>query len=245
MTIEKVFVQSVDRIPQDESFHKAWLGFGKRRMDCELVDQTSIESGQLPLSPSTLVVGGIRTVEKAMRQIGMKTPQANNLPDELEPYFGRKIRKTTLGIVRSEWKVRNAQSCFLKPLGQNKLFSALALFGADDLQSLAKHSDETPVIVSDYVLFDSEWRVFVVSGEIVGMSNYQGDCLVYPSARTIKAAIEDFRTAPAAYGIDFGVLSNGETVLVEANDGYSLGSYCLNPVDYSYLLEARWSELAA
>ena len=77
------------------------------------------------------------------------------------------------------------------------------------------------------------------------MSHYQGNCFRYPNADKIRAAIDAFKSAPAAYGIDFGVLSNGDTVLVEANDGYSLGSYRLNSVDYSRLLEARWAELAA
>ena len=101
------------------------------------------------------------------------------------------------------------------------------------------------VVVSEYVLFDSEWRVFVVNGEIIGLSHYQGDHFVYPDSTTIKSAISEFKSAPAGYGIDFGVLSNGQTVLVEANDGYSLGSYSLNSVDYTRLLEARWAELAA
>ena len=50
--------------------------------------------------------------------------------------------------------------------------------------------------------------------------------------------------APAGFGIDFGVLLDGRTVLVEMNDGYSLGSYGLNAVEYSELLEARWAQLA-
>jgi hypothetical protein len=77
------------------------------------------------------------------------------------------------------------------------------------------------------------------------MSHYQGDCFVYPDAEVIRSAIRDYASAPAGYGIDFGVLDSGATVLVEANDGYSLGSYSLNSVDYSRLLEARWLELAS
>ena len=175
----------------------------------------------------------------------MKSPIANNLPDELSGYFGRSILKTTLGEVRKKWNSGKCQSCFLKPLDQNKLFPAIALFDPDDLASLSSHSGDTRVIVSDYVLFESEWRVFVIDREIIDMSHYQGDCFSYPDASTIKSAIGDFYSAPAGYGIDFGVLVSGETVLVEANDGYSLGSYSLNSVDYSRLLEARWAELAA
>ena len=50
--------------------------------------------------------------------------------------------------------------------------------------------------------------------------------------------------APAAYGLDFGVTADGRTLLVEANDGFALGCYGLDPVIYAEMLEARWCELA-
>jgi len=245
MEIQHVYVQAVGGSPEDEAFHKAWHGFRKRGVECTLTDEATIENGELPLSRSTLVVGGIRTVESAMRQIGMPVPRANNLPDELSSYFGRSIAKTTLGAVRAEWRNSNPDNCFLKPLNQNKQFPAIALFDADDLAVLDSHADTTEVVVSDYVLFETEWRVFVTNSEIIGLSHYQGNCFIFPSAETIKSAIRDFSNAPAGYGIDFGVLTNGTTVLVEANDGYSLGSYSLNSVDYSRLIEARWAEIAS
>ena len=244
MEIERVYVQGVGGIPDDEAFHKAWHGFRKRKIECTLVDADTIESGVLPLTQKTLVAGGIRTVETAMRQIGMRMPVANNLPDELSNFFGRTVQKTTLGTVRDEWTSGNSNSCFLKPLEKNKLFPAIAVFDVDDLNTIAGLSDDTRVLVSDYVLFESEWRAFVVQGQIIGLSHYQGDFFVYPDRRTLNSAIRNFKSAPAGYGIDFGVLSNGDKVLVEANDGYSLGSYSLNSVDYSRLLEARWMELA-
>ena len=244
MKIKHVFIQSTNGSPEDEAFHKAWHGFRKRRVDCTLVDAATIESGSLQLTPSTLVAGGLRTVESAMKQIGMRMPVANNLPDELSDFFGRKVSKTTLAETRTHWRATNGEPCFLKPLDQNKLFPAIALFDKDDLASLDSLSDDVRVIVSEYVLFESEWRVFVVDGEILGLSHYQGDCFTFPDSTTIKSAVRQFKSAPAGYGIDFGILSNGQTVLVEANDGYSLGSYSLNSVDYSRLLEARWNELA-
>jgi hypothetical protein len=49
---------------------------------------------------------------------------------------------------------------------------------------------------------------------------------------------------PAGYGIDFGVLTDGRTVLVEVNEGYSLSPYGLESTEYAELLEARWLQLA-
>ncbi|QDU97385.1 ATP-grasp domain-containing protein [Lignipirellula cremea] len=244
--IEKVFVQAEAGVPVDEAFHKAWHGFRKRRIPCDLVEEQTLLDGSLPLTRQTLVAGAIRVVEQAITQIGMRPPTANNLPEELRAYFGRRIQKTDLGQVRKQWRSQVSQeACFLKPLDKNKAFPAIALFDADDLRGLDRFADDTRVIVSEYVVFESEWRAFVVQGEVVGLAHYQGDFFQYPDRDTLLSAIRDFHQAPAGYGIDFGVLSGGRTVLIEANDGYSLGSYSLNSVDYSRLLEARWEELAA
>lgn len=47
----------------------------------------------------------------------------------------------------------------------------------------------------------------------------------------------------AGYAIDFGVLSTGETALVEMNDGFSVGAYGINQEDYTDMVMARWEEL--
>lgn len=59
----------------------------------------------------------------------------------------------------------------------------------------------------------------------------------------IECAIKDYITAPNAYGIDFGVTSSGETLLVEVNEGYALGCYGLFPHLYAKLVLTRWAEL--
>lgn len=43
--------------------------------------------------------------------------------------------------------------------------------------------------------------------------------------------------------MDFGVTNTGATILVEVNDGYSLGNYGLDSLLYAKLLSARWTEL--
>ena len=55
--------------------------------------------------------------------------------------------------------------------------------------------------------------------------------------------LERSRNAKAAYGIDFGVLAQGDTALIELNDGFSLGSYGLDQSVYADLIVARWTEL--
>lgn len=62
----------------------------------------------------------------------------------------------------------------------------------------------------------------------------------------VKNAVKDLENSEEgthAYGIDFGILSTGETALVEWNDGYALGSYGLDQEIYTDLLLERWSEI--
>lgn len=245
--LETVFVQSKNGIPCDEAFYKAWEGFRKKQVDCKLFEAAELHERRLELSKTTLVVGGVRVVEAAMRQLGIEVPAANNLPRRLEKYRGRKVSHSTLGKLRIKYQPGEprGEALFIKPLTKNKGFPALALYDADDLTFLDKFADDEPVLVSEYVVFVSEWRCFVIDGQVINLSHYQGDMFMFPDADVIHNAINDYgNDAPAGYGIDFGVLTDGKTVLVECNEGYSLGSYGINAVEYADLLEARWLQLA-
>jgi hypothetical protein len=73
--------------------------------------------------------------------------------------------------------------------------------------------------------------------------HYRGDWRLRPDPATIEKAVRNFSSAPAGYAIDFGLTDKGETLLIEVNDGYSLGCYGLLYLDYAKLLSARWAEL--
>lgn len=62
----------------------------------------------------------------------------------------------------------------------------------------------------------------------------------HPDPAVIKLSLADFGNAvPSGYGIDFGVLTDGRTVLGEVNDGYALGSCGLNSIEDSERPEAK------
>ena len=91
--------------------------------------------------------------------------------------------------------------------------------------------------------FLSEYRVFVINKEIVDCRRYYGDYAINPNVKFIKETIANYATQPVSYGIDFGVTDTGETMLIEVNDGYSLGSYGLNHRDYTKLCMLRWNQM--
>lgn len=91
--------------------------------------------------------------------------------------------------------------------------------------------------------FVSEYRCFVKYGEILDVRRYRGDWSKAPSREVVERAIAAYASAPAGYAADFGVTSDGRTLLVEVNDGYSLGPYGLWPELYAQLLSARWAQM--
>ena len=70
-----------------------------------------------------------------------------------------------------------------------------------------------------------------------------GDWRVHFDPQVIENAIAAYHSAPAGYAADFGVTDTGETLLIEVNDGYSIGSYGLFPADYARLLSSRWAQI--
>ena len=243
MKLRLVYVQAEDGIPATDSFYRAWDGFRKRGIRCELFEPRQLD--QLPLARDTLIVGGVPVVEAAFAALGIAVPPADNLPASLSEFRGRRVWTSTWGELRARYgKKGPPEPLWVKSLRRNKGAPSLAVYDADDLEAATALPDEHQVLVSEYVTFVSEWRCFVRRGQVIELCRYQGDVFRYPNADVVKAAVAHHRpTAPAGYGIDFGVLTTGRTVLVEVNDGYSLNPYGMESMEYAELLEARWLQL--
>ena len=52
-----------------------------------------------------------------------------------------------------------------------------------------------------------------------------------------------WKDRPMACAIDIGVTAAQETILVECNDAYALGSYGLTDFNYAKFISARWSQI--
>ena len=92
-------------------------------------------------------------------------------------------------------------------------------------------------------------RGFIIYDELVYIRPYRGDYHYHFDAEVVDQIVEAFRTIrerPMGGSLDFAVIEkNGklQTVFLEMNDGYSLGSYGLVPIQYAKLVSARWSQL--
>lgn len=190
------------------------------------------------LNQFDVVVAGIGTFKKAVEQIGVACPNEVDYPIELEEFYGRKMWSDNLKNVymqQDKWPI------FVKPKRQ-KLFTGKYIQSTRDVIGLS--ADESiEVWCSEPVEFVSEWRCYVRYGQILDVRNYKGDWHIIPNKAIVERAIREYTTQTAGYGIDFGVTKDGRTLLVEVNDGFSLGSYGLAPIKYAQLLTARWYEL--
>ena len=96
---------------------------------------------------------------------------------------------------------------------------------------------------SEPVDFVAEWRCFVRYGRLLDVRHYHGVWDSRLDVALVEQAIAAIKDAPAAYSLDFGADKTGRCLLVEMNDGHSLGSYGIRPTLYAKFLSARWAQM--
>lgn len=232
----RAYIQSdKNGIPCNYNFMSAYQGFREMGFETIMFNNRSELHGNIPVD---VVVGYVDTVRYAINCFGITAPEMD-YPDELNGYLGRKIWNTKINEIAGSpelWPV------FVKPV-EDKQFTGVVVKSPKDLIGAGICGENQPVLCSEVVNFVSECRCFVRYGKILDVRHYRGNWRLRPDAATIEKAVRNFSSAPAGYAIDFGLTDQGETLLIEVNDGYSLGCYGLVYLDYAKLLSARWAEL--
>ena len=231
----RAYIQSRNGIPRGMSQYTAWLGF--RNMGFETVPFETVDDLNA-CDREDVIVGGLGVVRARLRTLGADTSEIN-YPEELHPFLGRRLWRTTIDHVSTEV---DSWPLFVKPV-EGKRFTGCVVASTKDLVGKGCCGEDFPVICSEAVDFASEYRCFVRYGEILDVRHYRGDWSEAPSRAVVERAIAAYASAPAGYAADFGVTSDGRTLLVEVNDGYSLGPYGLWPELYAQLLSARWAQM--
>ncbi|MEM6667687.1 MAG: ATP-grasp domain-containing protein [Pseudomonadota bacterium] len=218
----------------------ALVGFTLRGEEVNLFDAEDL--ADLPLKRNDIVVGGVGIVHKALERLKLRVRSIESIPSSLAGFAGRKTWRGPM--IEARRAVERGEQLFVKPLPtQTKLFTGKPLRAFADLLSTAHVPDETVVDCAELTPFVSEYRTFVMHGEIMGVRHYAGDPLLFPDPERVRAAITAFEEAPASYALDMGVVEDGRTLLVEVNDSYATGAYGLTPAIYAAVIEARWKEL--
>ncbi|MDY6084749.1 MAG: ATP-grasp domain-containing protein [Dialister sp.] len=185
------------------------------------------------------VIGTFSDVKYALEQMGTDIPLLD-YPPELEPFLGRRVWQSTLFTITSH---PEAWHVFVKPVYDIRRFRGTVLDKSEDLIKLGGGLEDIDVWCSEKTEFLSEWRLWVLEGQPVGLTHYKGRWDLIPDISVLKQAVLSYTSAPSAYALDFGVTNEGKTLLVEVSDGYALSSYGLPPALYVTILSRRWSEL--
>ena len=232
----KAYIESYNNFPILESSVSALIGYRQAQMDVILFEDIE----EVPKSKYNIVVACIESTNKYFERFGLPPKQALNIPYELMSYTHRDIRYMTMG----EFKKERILPIFVKPNGRAKEFMAGVITREDSREMFFNAvEDSCPVLVSSPIDIISEWRGYVYDKALQGIYWYSGDFRKMVDCSVIDRAIKDYTSQPAGYSIDFGLTSDGKTVLIECNDGWSLGNYGLDCSKYCKLLTKRWVEI--
>lgn len=229
----KAYIFALNGKPWNEECQVALEGFQKLGIECTLFSNTAELSTS---NPENIVVGGMLIMNHVFTEMNIILPNFN-YPDELCKYLGRKIWVTSLKELYNE-----KLPIFIKP-NEEKAAKALLLSDYEQLDKYRHLEEDAEIICSDIIDIKSEWRCFIRYGRIIGIQHYNGDSEIEPDIRIIESAINDYSDMPRAFSLDFGITKDGNTVLIEMNDGVAIGCYGLDEVEYAKFLYSRWAEI--
>lgn len=230
----KAYIQSQNNTIDVPAFSVAAAGFKSLGIPVNLFEKDTLPPTE---HKEDIIVGSSYITRKHLSRFGLSLPSID-YPEELHTYFNRPIKCSTLGALTDS----DVFPIFVKPL-EEKLFCGTVINSKRDLTILSNFSESTPIYTSTIIKFISEWRFFVHYGKIIGFCPYIGHPKDICDISLVKNAVSTYKSAPCGYALDFGLTEDGNTVLIEANDGYSLCNYILPSIPYTKLLISRWCEI--
>lgn len=156
-------------------------------------------------------------------------------PYPLREHLHRNIRTTQLGMIKD-----SDLPLHIKPVIHTKSFTGFVCRDIDDFR-LKHFSKHRYVFAADVVEFVSEYRYYH-DGNTVQCGHYNGDPEIKPDQAIVNHIISSCNMGI----IDIGVLSTGETAIVECCNAYSVGLYDGCDVGHYYkTLTVFWSQLVS
>ncbi len=243
----KAFLEKIDKDYLDDfvyiSKHQL-LNRGIDVVDFDGTDLLSLERKNPRLGD--ICIGSVEACTKFFELVGIKTPNYIGYPNELLPFYGRKIWSC-------EFSEIDKFPIFIKPKNGVKLFTGTVLESEKDkklISSLYTNiNDGTEIFCSETIDIISEWRCFVNKGDLKGIHWYDGDFkefLTKEMVDTINDMISSYKTSPISYTLDVGIVNNGlskKIILIEVNDFWAIGSYGFNSKEYVRMTVDRFNEI--
>jgi hypothetical protein len=159
-----------------------------------------------------------------------------------EKFFERKL---ILGNINSFDKLikEHNEGIFVKPLNMTKLFNGSFIENERQFNLLVDSNIESsvPFLYSTHIDILSEYRLWIHKNEILSVKLYLGDTLndnnYFLDKKLVMECIQDFSNitynkTPELYTLDFAVLKNGKTSLIEINDIFGTGTYGFDNMNF-------------
>jgi len=239
----KAYVQIKNGEFQNQNAYNAWRGFGLLGYEVKTFDIAASPLAYKRITRETPFFAGVGPHKKILREhLGIDKPELSSYPDSLKSFLGRNVRVAPMIDIRRD--ITKCGPVFIKPLDEDaKYFSGHTIKESNDFAYTICLPDDYEVWVSEIVDFVIEYRVFIHKGKILDSRSYRGDFRKNIDYNIVEEAIKQFRDAPVAYCLDFGLTADGKTLLVEVTDAKSLGCYGLDSTYYGRMLVDRWEEL--
>lgn len=191
---------------------------------------------------SDIMIGSVESTSAFFNAIGIDEPEYIGYPESIRKYLKRNIIKTTLSKC-SDWEY----PYFIKPANKVKKFTGSTVENKNQFEILHKYMGielDTEVFQSEAIDIRSEYRCFVHKNELVGIEWYAGDFTIFPNIVLINEIIDSYATdSPIAYALDIGINDKGESILIEINDFWAIGSYGFNSKKYLRMLIDRMNQI--
>lgn len=195
--------------------------------------------------PHSLFVGSVEGVRQILELSGKTLPEPDYYPKVLGKYMSRQVWDGTPHAVMIE--VAQGHSVFAKPKNEWKSFTGQVFDRHDGMGLIASLDDDMELWVSEVIDIDSEFRVYVQSGEVVATCQYTGEEDRTPDMSMIQQAVSDLKTSgfrTDTYAFDWGLTKDGNTVFIEMNDAFAIGRYKgISDKEYYEFLQSRWNQL--
>jgi hypothetical protein len=242
--IDVAYVQKKKGEFVNETAYTMWRGCQLLGLETRFFEDTRLEDIPV-ITKQTLIHGYVGSVKSALKRLDVE-PQPRITgwpPEELHGFYGRKFWKATMAEIRLNWA--EDKHVFIKPLNEDKVFTGHLTSGQiGDLIQTAGIPDDFKLFCSEPVEFLAEYRLFVHKGIILDCRRYRGDFRrLVDLDVTAQECVKAYKSAPVAYSLDLGLVSDGRTVVVEVNDAHSLGAYGMASIPYAQMVIDRWEEM--
>lgn len=193
------------------------------------------------LNQDNVFVGSIDVMKRMFRYMNC-VPADLDFPHnvlERPNWLKRNVSRTT---VREAWEnfEKTHIPVHIKPI-ETKLFDAVIL--DNNARAYLRTYMDNEAWVSDIIEMKSEWRAFVHNNRLVDFRPYKGNVCLQAHPAFVNGNIMSFNNAPCAYVIDVALDKEGDDIVVEYGDFWSVGSYGLEPQLYAQMLIDRFNEI--